>query len=304
MAHLRRIHFQSRKCCSTVSAASMPDFSDGYFEELKKKIRFITDHQDNNRKQKLSPSKEEEESVIHQEKAKVTSASRPLPSIQTAIKEEEPEKETVVQPSTNGQNNAIIFSLKNQVTGLVRALRVFQVIFHTCDKQSSRIFIMQEFNINVRHIESRKSRRKSSQYEIYVDIDCEDKEKMNVLLHHLRHEVDCTTFEEFERIESSPMSKEFPNKGVPSILTSQSSFDTGDLVGEDGMPWFPKRITDIDLSANRVLMYGAELDADHPVSGHKTKFFYNKLFFLQGFKDPVYRERRKYFTDLAMQYKQ
>lgn len=40
----------------------------------------------------------------------------------------------------------------------------------------------------------------------------------------------------------------------------------GELIGDDGMPWFPKRITDIDLSANRVLMYGAELDADHPVS--------------------------------------
>lgn len=39
----------------------------------------------------------------------------------------------------------------------------------------------------------------------------------------------------------------------------------GDLIGDNGMPWFPKRISDIDLSANRVLMYGAELDADHPV---------------------------------------
>lgn len=67
------------------------------------------------------------------------------------------------------EHNAIIFSLKNQVTGLVRALRIFQ-----------------EFNINVRHIESRKSKRKDSQYEIYVDIDCENKEKLNALLHHLR----------------------------------------------------------------------------------------------------------------------
>lgn len=165
--------------------------------------------------------------------------------------------------------NAIIFSLKNQVTGLVRALRIFQ-----------------EYNINVRHIESRKSRRKNSQYEIYLDIDCDDKDKMNQLLHQLRHEVECCTYEEFERIESSPKSKENP-KSIPSILTTQSSFDKGDLLGESGMPWFPKRISDLDLSSNRVLMYGAELDADHP-----------------GFKDPVYRKRRKFFTDSAMNYRQ
>ncbi|XP_055380744.1 protein henna isoform X2 [Condylostylus longicornis] len=52
------------------------------------------------------------------------------------------------------------------------------------------------------------------------------------------------------------------------------------------VPWFPQRIRDLDRFANQILSYGAELDSDHP-----------------GFTDPEYRSRRKYFADIAYNYK-
>lgn len=53
------------------------------------------------------------------------------------------------------------------------------------------------------------------------------------------------------------------------------------------VPWFPKRIRDLDEYSNRVLSFGAELATDHP-----------------GFTDSEYRQRRLDIAELAKYYRQ
>ena len=77
--------------------------------------------------------------------------------------------ESVFKSANWLSDSELIFSLNNQVGGLVRALRVFQ-----------------ELEIGIKHVESRRSKRRDSEFEIFVDIDCDDRDKMRKLVHHLR----------------------------------------------------------------------------------------------------------------------
>nr|XP_060515634.1 tryptophan 5-hydroxylase 2 [Panthera onca] len=138
---------------------------------------------------------------------------------------------------------AVVFSLKNEVGGLVKALKLFQ-----------------EKHVNMVHIESRKSRRRSSEVEIFVDCEC-GKTEFNELIQLLKFQSTIVTLNPPE-----------------NIWTEEEELED--------VPWFPRKISELDKCSHRVLMYGSELDADHP-----------------GFKDNVYRQRRKYFVDVAMGYK-
>jgi hypothetical protein len=97
------------------------------------------------------------------------------------------------------------------------------------------------------------------------------------------------------------------------------------VMGSKEVPWFPRKMSDIDLISQNVLGAGAELESDHPgfnvrvwclswrasmcivlfrlylglLIGAFTRA-YMHTFVLQ---DPEYRQRRKHIADLAISYK-
>ncbi|KAF5278129.1 hypothetical protein FQR65_LT03645 [Abscondita terminalis] len=174
-----------------------------------------------------------------------------------AVKEDCPIP-TRTSKQTNGEDRqelervSITFTLKNQVGSLVRALQAFQ-----------------DLGVNLLHIESRLSEG-FNESDILVDVECEPKklEQIGILL---RREVQTMVIVKYKDQVS-----EFK---PPTPLSTTTSFDYGE------MPWFPRKIFELD-NAQHVLMYGSELDADHP-----------------GFKDPVYRKRREQFSQIAKNYR-
>lgn len=104
--------------------------------------------------------------------------------------------------------------------------------------------IFNDKNVNLIHIESRSSARKPG-YEFFIECDSLSG-NLGEAIEELK--LTCTYF--------SVISRDYKDNAT-------------------AVPWFPRRIRDLDRFANQILSYGAELDSDHP-----------------GFTDLKYRERR------------
>ncbi|XP_017349924.1 tyrosine hydroxylase 2 [Ictalurus punctatus] len=59
------------------------------------------------------------------------------------------------------------------------------------------------------------------------------------------------------------------------------------LLQDDRVPWFPRKISDLDKCNHVITKYDPDLDQDHP-----------------GFSDPEYRKRRAFISELAFNFKQ
>ncbi|XP_076007158.1 tryptophan 5-hydroxylase 1-like [Genypterus blacodes] len=112
----------------------------------------------------------------------------------------------------------------------------------------------QDKQVNIVPVESCKSRQENSDFEIDLDSDSSP-EPLKEMSQHLKL----------------------------ADLSDNATLPHDDMVDEI---WFPKKISDLDLSANRIITIDYELKSDHP-----------------GFTDDSYHERRKYFNDLAISYK-
>ncbi|RXN18288.1 TBC1 domain family member 15 [Labeo rohita] len=137
--------------------------------------------------------------------------------------DERPDKEEPKSTHDLGKL-AVIFSLKNEVGCLVKALRLFQ-----------------EKHVNLAHIESRRSKRLSNEVEIYAECNCTKKE-FNELVQHLKDHVNIVSYNTPQHVWSA----ETDCLDCVCVL--------GGLPDGEGIPWFPQKISELDQCSHRVLI--------------------------------------------------
>lgn len=156
-------------------------------------------------------------------------------------------KSGYLKTQTDPENSvSLLFSLPEKVGALAQVLKIFE-----------------SHQVNLHHIESRPSKQSSTEFEFFVS--CDNKTG------GLQEALDA-----LKKIA----------KSFRLLSRKTGEYPADGTVKTDEVPWFPKKICELDRFANQILSYGNELDSDHP-----------------GFTDAVYRARRKELADIAFFYK-
>ncbi|KAJ1990975.1 hypothetical protein GGI25_003828 [Coemansia spiralis] len=117
---------------------------------------------------------------------------------------------------------------------------------------------LKRVQVSMTRIESRPSKSTDSGYDFFVDIDASSKDVVQKVVEEI--------------------------KGVEIVRDVRCITSLDDE--KESVPWFPRKISDLDTFAEKVLEMGEELSSDHP-----------------GAKDPVYRKRRLEIVQKAKQYR-
>jgi len=124
------------------------------------------------------------------------------------------ESSYIAQADCHG-DSTVIFALKDKVGILAEVLKLFQ-----------------DHGVNLKHIESRSSKKLPDCYEFMVVYDGR---------HHAT--------EVIEELKKETIYLDVISRDKETKAT---------------IPWFPTRVRDLDTFSDNILMCGAELDADHP----------------------------------------
>lgn len=162
---------------------------------------------------------------------------------------------------TNGHSNG--FSVyKPDFKDTEGSTSIFFSIDEKVGALATALKIFESHSVNLIHIESRPSKSEIGVYDFYAAVD--------------------NTKASYRDLKSV-LEKLRENKFFLHVTIQTRTKTDSD---SDAVPWFPRKIRDLDRFAHQILTYGSELESDHP-----------------GFTDEVYRTRRKEFADIAFNYK-
>ncbi|KAL1920443.1 uncharacterized protein VTP21DRAFT_820 [Calcarisporiella thermophila] len=136
------------------------------------------------------------------------------------------------------------------------------IIFSITDKVGALedcLDVLKKLNVSLSRIESRPSKTAAWDFDFFIDFQAKSMQQVSEVVEALK--------------------KTVKQVGVVSSGGGESTLF-------NSVPWFPRKLSDLDTFAEKVLEMGEELSSDHP-----------------GAKDPVYRARRAEITRIAKTYR-